>query len=146
MPQSELADQLREYAGRIQKVRLSRKTPCAPSLNGFILTMGEAWLLLWQFHDFYPDGFTLIRLDGITEYRSGKYEDFWTDMLRREQIVEVLPDPQIDISSERTILASLQKTQKNFIVESEDPNEDIEDFYLGTRCPDSEIRNQICQF
>lgn len=131
MPQSQLIDQLRGYAGRMQKVRLSRRTPCAPTLNGFILTMSDTWLLLWQFHDFYPDGFTMIRLDGITDYRSGKYEDFWTDMLRKEKIVDQLPDPKIDLSSERTMLASLQETQKNFIVESEDPEEDIEDFYLG---------------
>ena len=131
MPTSELADELRKYVGRTQKVRLSRQTPCAPSLNGFILALGEVWLLLWQFHDFYPDGFTLIRVDGICECRCGKYEEFWTNMLQEEQIVHELPDPKIDISSEQTILTCLQKTQENFIVESEDPDDDTEDFYLG---------------
>ena len=74
---------------------------------------------------------TLIRLCDITDFRSGKNEDFWTHMLRKEGIVDQLPNPKIDISSEPALFASLQRTQKNFIVESEDPNEKIEDFYLG---------------
>jgi hypothetical protein len=137
-----LRESLEPLAGSLKKIRLSRQTPCAPSLNGYVLGMSDQWLLLWQFHDFYPDGFTIVRMDGITSYRCGEYEEFWTNMLRQENVATELPSMAIDLSSTKSVLRDLQKTDQNFIVESEAPDKDIEDFYLGraTRIQNTQVK------
>lgn len=122
---------LKLLVGQLKSVKLYRHTPCEPVLNGFLLGLEEDWGILWQFAGFEPNGFVIFRLDGLKNYRCDHREDFWTDVVQKEGVVEELPDIQIDLSSIETILGDVQRTRKMVIIESEDRYDDIQDFYIG---------------
>ncbi|PHS03789.1 MAG: hypothetical protein COA78_17315 [Blastopirellula sp.] len=128
---SENAETLRGLAGTMTKLRITRTTPCEPRVNGFVLDSNNDWFLLWQFHDFYPDGFALMRVDGVTNIRCGKYERQWTKMIADEGIAQALPNPNLALGDIHNMLSQLQSLDANFIIECEDDDEEIEDFYIG---------------
>ena len=138
-----IADTLRDFAGTVRKLRINRTTPCEPRANGFVLDANDDWFLLWQFHDFFPDGFALMRVDGVSHVRFGDYERHWTKMLASEGIATSLPDPQFKLADVHSMLSQLQAKNLNFVIESEDDDEDIEDFYIGRLI---ELRYDECQF
>jgi hypothetical protein len=96
------------------------------------VSLGRDWVLLQQFHDFCPDGFTALRLRDITEIRSGEYERHWERMVEAEGLLDQVGAPE-DVSLEDTshLLKALHQRGQNVIVECEDPEDDIEDFYIG---------------
>jgi hypothetical protein len=127
-----IRERLRSFAGSRKKVRLTRAIPSEARHNGFVLAVGRDWVLILQLHDFYPEGYTALRIEDITDLRSGDYERHWERMLAGEGILDrvALPHdvPLDDVSS---LLKSLQLRGDNVIVECEDEEEDIEDFYIG---------------
>jgi hypothetical protein len=127
-----IREQLRSLVGTRKKVRLTRGFPSEPRHNGFVLALGREWVLVHQFHDFYPEGFTALRVRDITEVRSGEYERHWERMLAAEGMLDgvVTPD-DIPLDDVRHLLTTLQRRGQNVIVECEDPDEDVEDFYIG---------------
>lgn len=107
---------LRQFAGTLRKVRIERRTPCEPRANGFVLAADEEWFLLWQFHDFFPDGFSLMRVDGVSHVRFDDYERHWTKMLADEGIATSLHDPQIELAGIHSMLCQLQAKRCNFVI------------------------------
>lgn len=84
MDVTELREFLRLAEAGKQEVRITRSVPSEPFHSGFVLGVGEQLVMLWQFHDFYPEGFTTLRLSDITEIRSGEHERLWERMLAGE--------------------------------------------------------------
>lgn len=119
------------FAGTRRKVRIKRKTPCEPLVNGFVLTANHEWFLFWQFHDFSPDGLTLLRMDGVSHIRFGDYERHWMKMLAGEGAIETFPEPQLRLDDLRSMLVQLQQAERNIIIQCEDEDEDVEDFHIG---------------
>lgn len=126
-----IRSELRSVLGRLEMVKLTRYTPCESTLSGYALCASEEWLLVWQFNEFWPDGFTLVRIDGIEKVRCGVYEWHWTEMLRDEGIATQLPEPNIAIGPLPSLLNQLRGRETPVILQCEEPNEDIEDFYIG---------------
>lgn len=81
----DLAD-LWKLVGAPRKVRLIRDYPHQPTHNGYLLKMSETLLLLHQFHDFQPEGYTAVLRADIRKARSGKDEAYWHRMLVGEGI------------------------------------------------------------
>lgn len=116
-----------------KKVRITRPYPGDPLCNGFILGVSETWVLVHQFHDFSPDGYTTLRLRDISKCRSGKTEHVFESMLAGEGTLEQVGiSYQIDLTSTRSILEGLQTLGRNVIVECEHrKNPDTDGFYVG---------------
>jgi hypothetical protein len=127
-----IRDQLRAFAGTTRKVRIERRQPKEPRANGFVLDVGEELVLLQVFHDFYPEGIAVLRLCDVLEVRYGPYEHHWERMLRAEGIAPTAlvgaPPPLDDMHD---LLESLRERGANVIVECEDDEEPISDFYIG---------------
>jgi len=124
--------QLLSLVGTWKKVRLTRGFASEPLHNGFVLALGREWVLLQQFHDFYPEGYTAVRVRDITDVRSGEYERHWERMLAGEGQFDRITDPgDVPLDNIPQLLQELQRRGQNVIVECEDPDEDIEDFYIG---------------
>jgi len=81
-------DRLKIVVGQPRKVHLTRGYPGEPTHNGFILGLGRDLVLMHQFHDFYPEGYTALRVADIKGVRSGDHERFWEMMLRGEGIMD----------------------------------------------------------
>lgn len=124
---------LLQYVGTKKKVRVSRRTPCEPLLNGFLLDSGASHVLMHAFHDFMPDGYTVFRLEDVEGFRSGPYERHWEGMLLAEGLLKGLDFAEkIDLSSMRSVIESISQRFEHFIVECEDDDEDVQDFYIGS--------------
>jgi len=124
---------LRKYVGSRQKVRLTRPMPSEPILNGYLLAMSDALVLMHPFHDFEPDGYTIIRAADVAGVRRCPYEEWWDHMLQQEGLLGGLDSaPDVDLSDMRSAVKSVAALYDQMIVECEEEgNEDIEDFYLG---------------
>jgi len=128
----EVRQQLRSLVGTRKKVRLTRGFPSEPRHNGFVLAVGREWTLLQQFHDFSPEGYTVLRVQDITGVRSGEYERHWERMLAAEGLLDRISVPgDVPLDDIPEILKWLQRRCQNIIVECEDLEEDVEDFYIG---------------
>ena len=91
----------------------------------------------------FPDGFALLRVDGVSSIRFGEHEQFWTKMIDREGLTAVLPDPQLTLDSLQNMLGQLQSKQANFVVQCEDSKENVADFYIGRLI---ELQDNTCSF
>ena len=124
---------LLQYVGTKQKVQVRRRTPCEPTLNGFLLDSSPSLVLMHAFHDFMPDGYTVFRLEDVEGFRSGPYERHFENMLRAEGLLGGLDfAAQIDLSSMRSAIGSISECFENLIIECEDDDEDTQDFYIGS--------------
>ncbi len=132
MDEDEVGRQLRSLVGTRKKVRLTRGLPSEPRHNGFVLATGREWVLLQQLHDFYPEGYAAVRMRDITDVRSGEYERHWERMLAAEGLLDRITAPgDVPLDDIHQLLLALQRRGENVIVECEDPDEDLEDFYIG---------------
>jgi len=84
-----------------------------------------------------------MRVDGIASIRCGEYEKHWTKMLADEGIAGFLPKLDIVIGDLSSMLSQLQQTNRNFVIECESRDDDIEDFYIGRILT---IHDQFCEF
>lgn len=123
---------LAPHVGTKQKIRIERIYPSNPRLNGYLLALSAELGLMHCFDDFEPDGYLLFRLADVTEVRSGDYERHWDRMLAAEGLVDGLNlTAEIDLSSMRLAIESIDRHFHRMIVECEMDNEDDEDFYIG---------------
>ena len=113
-------------------MRLTRSIPSETHHSGFIVGVGRDFVLLHQFHDFYPEGLTALRVKDITNVRSGKFERLWERMLAAEGVLvqSALP-ADLRLADVSELLKALQQRGENIILECEDPEADQKDFYIG---------------
>ena len=124
---------LLQYVGTKQQVRVSRHTPCEPLLNGFLLDSSASLVLMHVFHDFMPDGYTVFRVEDVERFRSGPYERHWENMLRAEELLKGLDfADKLDLSSMRSAIESISERFEHLIIECEDDDEDVQDYYIGS--------------
>ncbi len=126
-------DRLSKLVGRPKKVQITRSYPGEPLHNGFILGLGRDLVLLQQFHDFYPEGFTALRVADIKRVRSSEHERFWEGMYRAEGLMELVGiSYQVPLDDFRSLLTALQEMDQHVIIESEDrKTADHDDFSIG---------------
>jgi hypothetical protein len=130
---SQARDRLAKLVGQLKKVHLTRSYPGEPNHNGFVLGLGRDLVLLHQFHDFYAEGYTALRVADIKRVRSGEHERFWERMFRGEGLMErigIFYDVPID--DFRSLLTALHGRGQPVIIECEDRNTaDYDDFFIG---------------
>ena len=130
---SQIRERLSRRVGLPKKVHLTRDFPGDPTHSGFVLGLGGDLVLLHAFHDFYPEGYTALRVSDIKRVRSGEHERFWDRMLRGEGLME-----QVGISYEvplddfRSLLTALHERGQHLIIECEHrKTADYDDFFIG---------------
>ncbi len=126
----DIPQQLRRLAGTRNKVRMTRGIGDEGFHNGFVVGVGQRWVLFAPFHDFYAEGFEVVRLEDITALRSGEYERHWDRMLQHEGALDHLGSPpEVPLDDIGQLLRALKQAGHNVIVECEDQEE--EDFFIG---------------
>jgi len=128
-------DTLRDSLGKYHKVHIVRSTSSDSTIGGFVLGLSESLVLLFKFHDFYPEGCSVLRIEQIESVRSDEYERLWEKMLAAEgrfDAVGVSSVPPLD--SMDALLKHLCEAQRPAIIEAESlPDEDEDDwtFLIG---------------
>jgi hypothetical protein len=126
-------DRLSKVVGRLKMAHILRGYPGDPTHNGFVLGLGRDLVLLHQFHDFYPEGYTALRVADIKRVRSGAHERSWETMFRGEGLLDRVGIPyEVPLDDYRSLLAALHGGGQHVIIECEDrrtPEDD--DFFIG---------------
>jgi hypothetical protein len=124
--------ELAGHAGTGRKVRVTRNRPAEPLLNGYVVAASDRLAMLHPFHDFLPDGYSIIRSEDVVEVRQGEYERFWDGMLAGEGLLNGLRDPPwVDLTNMRAAIESLAMMYQCMIIQCEDAEETDQDFYIG---------------
>jgi len=101
-------DRLSKVVGRLKMAHILRGYPGDPTHNGFVLGLGRDLVLLHQFHDFYPEGYTALRVADIKRVRSGAHERSWETMFRGEGLLDRVGIPyEVPLDDYRSLLAAL---------------------------------------
>lgn len=95
----------------------------------FPLISNDKLLLGIEEDDFILDGYSIRRYVDLTKVQIR--EDKCVEILKSEGIIDSIKTPDVDISNWETVFTSLQKMNKNIIVEKESLNEDECEFVIG---------------
>lgn len=127
-----MLSEIKEHVATGRKVRVSRSRPSHPRLNGYLLAASDELGLMHVFDDFEPDGYMVFRICDVESVRSGPYERHWDRMLSGEGLLQGLElEPAIDLLSIREAIVSIHQNFGRLVIECEDANDDIEDYYIG---------------
>jgi hypothetical protein len=125
-------DRLLKLVGQPKKARLTRSYPGDPLHNGFVLGIGHELVLFHPFHDFYPEGYTALRVADIKRVRSGKHERFWEVMLRGEGLMErVGISDDLPLDDFRSLLVALHERDQYVTISCESREPDDDGFFIG---------------
>jgi hypothetical protein len=92
--------------------------------DGFVLQASKQWLLIQSANALRLDGFWIFRRDTVLSLQLTAFVDFKLRMMRREGLLNFTPVvPEVDITSARGILASLQKSKRLVILFRENEEE-----------------------
>ena len=83
-----LNTQLKKYVRTLKHVRIERPYPEDQYMHGFIHGISKTLLVMQKFHDFYNEGYALIRISDIIGFRSNKYERFFDKMFKKEGLLK----------------------------------------------------------
>ena len=130
---SQVRDRLAKRVSQPKKVHLTRGFPGDPIHNGFVLGLGNDLVLLHQFHDFYPEGYTVLRIADIKRVRSGEHERFWDRMIKGEGLMEQVGIAyEVPLDDFQSLLTALHGREQHVVVECEDrKTAEYDDFFIG---------------
>ena len=95
----------------------------------FPLQMSDKLFLAAKLDDFIIDGFSIRRFCDLTVVQL--YEDKRNEIIKAEGILDDVAAPEMDITDWYSALLSLQKAEKNIIIEHESLIDDEEEFAIG---------------
>lgn len=95
----------------------------------FPLILSDKLFLGAEEDDFIIDGYSIRRYVDVRKVQIK--EDKCLEILQKEGIIDSIQTPKVDISSWETAFSSLQKLNKNIIVEKESLNDDECEFVIG---------------
>lgn len=126
-------NKLKKFEGVMTAVRLERKYPGSCYINGFIHKIEANLLIIQQFHDFFCEGYVIIKLSDIIRFRSNEYERFFENILQKEGLLnKVGYNYSLPLNSIESVLHYFIKEQQIIIVECESIESDDDDkFYIG---------------
>jgi hypothetical protein len=125
-------DRLSKLAGTPRMAHITRGYPGEPTHNGFVLGLGRDLVLFHQFHDFYPEGYTALRVADVKRVRSGEHERFWEAIFRGEGLMDRVGIPyDVPLEDFRSLLAALHGRGQHVILECEGRRTDDDDFFIG---------------
>lgn len=131
----DIIKEIESFVGQPKFMRLFLSFDEDVTSFGFCLGMGKELVLMQVFHDFYSEGYEVIRLSGIKRIESKVEDSFFTDILREEGILkEVGLKYEVDLTDFRSLIQRLFELKKPVIIECEEVESDddhIVDFILG---------------
>jgi hypothetical protein len=131
MNKNKLRKQLDGLLKTQAKVRVMRKFEDTNYRYGFVIGLSYDWLLLRQYHDFHLDGYVALRIQDISEVRSGRSEQHWEKMLTAEGLLDKTVPEYISLHHITTLIKSLQERGQNIIIRCEELSNTGAEFCIG---------------
>lgn len=128
MKKAEMIDLLQRSVEQKQLLRLFLKYDAYYSY-WFPLGASQKLLLAAKEDDFIIDGFSIRRISDIKKIEFK--DDKCSEILKAEKVLDRLSAPAIDLSDWHSAFLSLQKIEKNIIIEHESLEEKEWDFWIG---------------
>lgn len=130
MKSESIEEEVRALAGTGRKVLLTRRLLAEPTKSGFVMEVTPRLVMIEQFHDFFAEGFAVLRTSDLTAVRSGAYERQWDRMFAGEGILPSTA-PEVPLNDIATLLSVLATWDENVILRCENEDDAREDFYIG---------------
>lgn len=125
-----LEHDLVKFAARRQLVSLKRDFCRQPRHHGFVVAVGKTLVVIKQFHDFYCEGYSALRISDISSLQSRKQDAFWTEMFRSEGLMEGLEAPDNLVMDDiGSLLRSLSKLNRNVVIQCEHCRRDEHEYW-----------------
>jgi hypothetical protein len=112
-------------------VAIERTFPGEPRLCGYVEAMSDALVAVQPFHDFYPEGWAVIRREDIEEVDCGERENVIGAMLHAEGLERRQHPFPLELASFGALLRQMHAHDCPVIIECEDADEDEDTFELG---------------
>lgn len=127
MEYKSIREELEEFVATGQLIRLTREFHSRPHF-GSIVAIGDEWLLLRQFIEFWPNGFTTLRVKDIDWVYSSDVERFVERILTSEgRLNREIPKFNVDLNDTRSLLKSLSEANSNIVIECKYPEREHAD-------------------
>jgi hypothetical protein len=128
---SAIQSQLAEAIVDADYVAIERAFPGEPRLCGYVEAMSDSLVAVQPFHDFYPEGWAVVRRDDIEEVDCGERESVIGAMLRAEGLERKEHPFPLDLGSFGALLRQMHAKDCPVIVECENADEEEDTFELG---------------
>jgi hypothetical protein len=129
---TELHQRLSGFAELRNMVCLTRMFSSDPRHNGFVLGVSRKLVLFQTFHDFYPEGYTVLRLEDIKNVSAGRHERFFERMFKGEGLLDRVGIAYtVPINDLRAVLQYLSERGMHVVLECELTGSDESDYYIG---------------
>jgi hypothetical protein len=128
-----VSGQLSRLVGLPKMVRVTRGFAGDPTQLGFVLGIGGSLVLLHQFHDFYAEGYTTLRIADVERIRTGEQERFLERIIIAEGLLGGLGIPYpLTLDDMRSLLSDLYERGHPVVVECEGRETSAHDeYYIG---------------
>lgn len=101
-------------------VGVRRRVEGVDDVDGFVMGTSTDWVLVWDCNRLMPDGFYLFRKDTIASLQRSKYHQFKEQMMERAGLLmRVGTEPDIDLTSIKTLLEWFIRTKRLCILRTE---------------------------
>ena len=113
-------------------VAVTRRFPGDATHSGFIRELDASLVVVEKFHDFYSEGFSLLRIDDIDAIRQRPGDDLFARIIKADELSRA--DALQSVMDEDGIRGALARIQSRYGLaaihcETGDPNED--EYILG---------------
>lgn len=113
-------------------VAVTRRFPGDATHSGFVRELDSSWVVVEKFHDFYSEGFSLLRIDDIDAVRNRPGDELFAKIIDGDQLSR--KDRLESVCRDDDLGATLTRIQSRYGLvslhcETGDPNED--EYILG---------------
>lgn len=112
-------------------IQLERGFPGAPFVNGYVIATGAELVLVHQFHDFYDEGWVVVRIADVLDVNRDAPQRHFEACFRGEGLGPRVPPFAVELGSMPAALRALAPRDRLLYVmcEGGDPADD--DSFLG---------------
>jgi hypothetical protein len=122
--------ELAKYVGRPTMVTITRIFPGESQHRGFVLGLSDKLVLIQQWHDFYAEGYAVLRVRDIEAVESGPKEDYNTRVVALEGMMAKTGIPyDVPLDGFKSVLQVAKKRNLVVIVECESRECGSDDWY-----------------
>jgi hypothetical protein len=128
----ELRAKLVKFCDRAKYVCITRKLAGRPRVSGFIFDVGAELILVHQFHDFYPEGLAVLRIEDIKSVRHSDRERFIGTIIAKENLQTLSNHINLPLANMHGLLQCLHERDDFCIIECESTiSEKLNTFSIG---------------
>lgn len=135
-------EKISNYTGKLKSVMIERVFPGDRDKRCYVHASNSDLVLVQHFHDFYCEGFSVIRMEDVSDFRSDDHERFFDKIRAAEGMLsQVEYDRHLPLDNFKALLSAFVGKQEIVIIECETMESEKDDFYLGviTEIKDSAV-------